>query len=213
MNLIKRFLKWDTPLWIKGTIVVVTILLLIGVFNRLNPSDSSEVISPTQESIQQNTSKTITDIQPSEPQNIPSPGAQKALNLKEAPENYIKYANELKTLSEEHEKYHKQLSDLLLKWPNMSTDEVGELAALTVALEEQYDTAKAIKAPEEQISMHNKFIAAYKAYKDSMPLLRDGLDAEDLTLITQSIAKMKQAQQLGEEANQEGLDFVDSINI
>lgn len=51
-------------------------------------------------------------------------------------ELYHKYANELKALSEQHEKYHKQLSELLLKWPNLSTEEVGKLAALTVALAE-----------------------------------------------------------------------------
>ncbi|MBI4990725.1 hypothetical protein HZB96_01370 [Candidatus Gottesmanbacteria bacterium] len=128
--------------------------------------------------------------------------------LKENPSVYLYYSTSMKEIFTEQSEASTELGNGLSKWPDLTDREIIALAANTVVLEQSYDKAVTITAPIELRATHQKYIKSYKLIKDAMPILRDGLDNNDGSLVTQASSKITQSGKLTKEANQELWDFV-----
>jgi len=174
----KKLLKWAA--------IIFVILIVIGAFS----GSKKDSTTKQEEQIQPAT-------QVKDAFNQGADKARQAINQKEGTDNSSKvseYTNEIAKISEELSGIMKRRSELIKKWPNLkdidATDAI-EFVTLGIQIEKVYNEANAITPPQEMVSIHKKILQGLSFYKQSVPLINDGIDKKDSSLITQSSDLLK----------------------
>lgn len=190
----KPYLRWGLIILIWLITAPMTIGWSQGWYSVLTGSEKTQP--------QTETSEQTTKASPSSSASvIPSPTSTPKLELSEDPQKYIDYSQKLSTILGENGKLATDIGNLVGKWPDLTGQELVKLAALTVAAESSHEDLESITPPIELLSIHKKYVDGYKIYGEAMPILRDGLDADDPALISRATSKVKESGRLLEEAN------------
>ncbi|MBZ0190102.1 MAG: hypothetical protein K8F34_00250 [Candidatus Kuenenia stuttgartiensis] len=127
------------------------------------------------------------------------------------------YALKMQVISRDFTKSNFALSELTSNWPYWSDQDVILIESHAVILEGIYDRARAVSAPQKLSSIHQKYLNAFKIYKDVMPIITKRIANADTVLLDKSTNmilrsasdKINRAAEIMEETN---IEFNSKVN-
>ena len=117
----------------------------------------------------------------------PSPTLEEKL---EEAEEISGYSQRISVISRKMSEALNKRTELAMKWPNWTDNDVIEFAAAGVVLGGLYDETDKLIPPEAMVSVHGKILKGLDLYKQSVSLANKGIDNSDAELINQSASLM-----------------------
>lgn len=99
------------------------------------------------------------------------------------------------------------ISGFMSQWPDLNELKIKMLGGYMAIVMENYDEAVLLEPPNSLISVHQKYLKAFKLAKEAMPTLATAMDNMDTKLMNQYTQKITQSTTVLLEANKE-LDLI-----
>lgn len=170
---------------IKFLIVLGVIFFILIIIVIRNPSDGGKKSSEPQ------------------PQSSEQPISNQTTQQSKEALEITEYASKMGEIANDLSKSSYALANSMSIFPYWSEEEIILIAMHTVILEGLYDRAKKVVLPQKFSLVHQKYLSAFKLFRDAMPIMRTGIDNLNSVLIDKSTNMFLQATTIMEQANVE----------